>query len=105
MLRRQQHRTFRKPLIHFFSKKLLRHPLTVSNTSDIVGQTSFISVLDDQSIVKPETVKKLVFCAGQVWVDIHDQRQKRGLDQDIAIVRIEQLAPLHYGRLIEAVKK
>jgi 2-oxoglutarate dehydrogenase E1 component len=105
MLRRQQHRTFRKPLIHFFSKKLLRHPLTVSNTSEIVGQTSFTSVLDDQSIVKPETVKKLVFCAGQVWVDIYDQRQKRGLDQDVAIVRIEQLAPLHYGRLIEAVKK
>jgi len=54
-----------------------------------------LALIDDETIVKPETVKKLVFCSGQVWVDIYEQRQKRGMDQELAIVRIEQLAPLH----------
>jgi len=95
MYRRQHHRTFRKPLFHFFSKKLLRHPLTVSKTSDIIGHTWFVAVLDDDFIKNPSTVKKIVFCSGQVWVDIHAERESRGVTQEVAIIRVEQIAPLH----------
>jgi len=51
-------------------------------------------VLDDKFITDNKKVKKLVFCTGQVWIDIHEQRTKRELADEVAIVRLEQLAPL-----------
>lgn len=66
VLRRQQHRSFRKPLIIFFSKKLLRHPECVSTVDELINKTKFVQLYDDLSIKKPDAVKTLVLCTGQV---------------------------------------
>lgn len=80
--------------MHFYSKKLLRHPLCVSNKDEIIGNTKFQPILDDKFITDSSKVKKLVFCTGQVWIDIHERRESLGVADEVAIVRVEQLAPL-----------
>lgn len=66
VLRRQVARSFRKPLINFFSKKLLRHPECISNYEDILGKTKFTPIYDDLTISDPSKVEKLVLCSGQI---------------------------------------
>ena len=90
VLRRQIHRTFRKPLIVFSPKSLLRHPKVVSPLSDF-AKGSFEELIDDDA-VKPNEVKKVAFCSGKVYYDALDQREERGIN-DVAIVRLEQLYP------------
>lgn len=72
VLRRQQHRTFRKPLINFFSKKLLRHPEAVSNVEELVGKKKFVPVYDDVTIKDAKKVKRVIFCSGQVYYDLKE---------------------------------
>lgn len=95
VLRRQQHRDFRKPLVVFFSKNLLRHPLARSDLSDFTGDSVFQRYLpehDPESLVEPEKVRRVVLCSGQVWTQLVAEREKRGL-KDVAIARVEQLSP------------
>lgn len=88
-LRRQIKRDFRKPLICFTPKKLLRYPACVSSVKDFsIG--GFLEVIDDTASAK--TVKKVVFCSGKVYYDLIEAKEKAGSD-DIAIVRLEQLYP------------
>ena len=95
LLRRQMKRDYRKPLIVFTPKSLLRHPLVVSTIEEI-SNGSFQEVIDDT--INPENVKKLVFCTGKFYYDLLAERTT--LDRnDIALVRIEQLFPLHLDKL------
>ncbi|SDX99736.1 2-oxoglutarate dehydrogenase E1 component [Lutibacter oricola] len=95
LLRRQMKRDFRKPLIVFTPKSLLRHPLVVSSIEEI-ATGSFQEVIDDT--IDPKNVKKLVFCTGKFYYDLLAQRTELDRD-DIALVRIEQLFPLHLDAL------
>jgi 2-oxoglutarate dehydrogenase E1 component len=88
VLRRQIHREFRKPLIFFFSKALLRHPLARSPLEDFSGENHFHRILPDTAHdgneefkIKPkEEIKRLVLCSGQVWASVHKERATRKID-------------------------
>jgi 2-oxoglutarate dehydrogenase E1 component len=90
VLRRQIHREFRKPLILFFSKALLRHPLARSALDDFSGDHLFQRVIPDTAHandtfkIKPhEEIKRLIVCSGQVWATLHRERAANNLDGTI----------------------
>jgi 2-oxoglutarate dehydrogenase E1 component len=101
LLRRQMKRDFRKPLIVFTPKSLLRHPLAVSKLTDF-SKSKFQTVIDDAVAADP--VKKLVLCTGKFYYDLLAEREK--LDrEDVALVRIEQLFPLDLERIQKVIDK
>lgn len=102
VLRRQLHRNFRKPLIIFTPKSLLRHPKCVSPLEDL-AEGRFQEVIDDPK-ANPDKVEKLVFCSGKLYYDLIEEQEKNGAD-DVAIVRVEQLFPLPKTQLDNAIRK
>lgn len=101
VLRRQLKRDFRKPLVVFTPKSLLRHPKCVSTIGDLVDG-KFEGIIDDTIVSK--SVNRLVLCSGKIYYELLERR-----DQDksynVAIVRIEQLFPLDKAYIIELIKK
>jgi len=92
LMRRQLKTEFRKPLVVFSPKSLLRHPDVVSSMDDLAnGQ--FQEVLDDPKVTDKKAIKTLVFCTGKVYFDIIAQREEL-IRNDVAVVRLEQLFPL-----------
>jgi 2-oxoglutarate dehydrogenase E1 component len=92
LMRRQLKTEFRKPLVVFSPKSLLRHPDVVSSVDELAnGQ--FQEVLDDPNVKDKKAIKTLVFCTGKVYFDIIAQREELGRN-DVAVVRLEQLFPL-----------
>ena len=100
LLRRQMKWNFRKPLVVFTPKRLLRLPEAVSTKDELVNG-SFQEVLDDVSVDKKK-VTSLVFCTGKFYYDLLEKRTELGRE-DVALVRIEQLFPLPQGKLEEIV--
>jgi len=90
-LRRQMAWPFRKPLINFAPKANLRHPGTYSTQKEFLSG-SFQELIDD-SYVKADEVKKVLFCSGKVYYDLLERQQKEGR-KDVAVVRLEQIYPL-----------
>ncbi|WPR50047.1 hypothetical protein SJI45_01990 [Streptomyces sp. S399] len=84
------HRSFRKPLVIFTPKSLLRHKLAVSQTEDFLGDSHFMRILSDPSAPADVDVKRLVLCTGKVAYDLIEARDAAG-DTNTAIVRLEQL--------------
>lgn len=101
LLRRQMHRQFRKPLILFFSKSLLRHPLARSNLSDFTGDSQFQWIIEDVVGDKSE-VKRLVLCTGQIHAAMHKRREQTN-DKSTAFIKIEQLNPFPFAQLRDAL--
>ncbi|KXN84600.1 2-oxoglutarate dehydrogenase, mitochondrial, partial [Leucoagaricus sp. SymC.cos] len=97
VLRRQIHRDFRKPLILFFSKSLLRHPRARSTLEEMVGDTHFERYIPEaaEDLVAPEEVKRHILCTGQVYFTLLQAREERGI-KDVAISRVEQISPFPY---------
>ncbi|PKG50030.1 2-oxoglutarate dehydrogenase E1 component [Olleya sp. 1-3] len=91
LLRRQMKFNFRKPLIVFTPKSLLRHPKCVS-TVDEFANGSFQTLIDDTT-VDADKVKTLVFLTGKFYYDLDQEREDLNRD-DVALVRIEQIFPL-----------
>ena len=91
LLRRQMKGAFRKPLIVFTPKSLLRHPLAVSKVEEFTNGT-FQRLIPDP-LVNAKQAKKLVFCSGKFYYDLIDARAEKER-MDVAIVRLEQLFPL-----------
>jgi 2-oxoglutarate dehydrogenase E1 component len=100
ILRRQMKRDFRKPLVIMSPKSLLRHPGAVSKLEDFTAGR-FEEILDDTAARK---VERVILCTGKVYYDLVDYREKHQA-ADTAIVRIEQLYPLHRKRLAEIARK
>lgn len=101
LLRRQQVREFRKPLVAFTPKSLLRHPKVVSPLKDFTSNT-FQEVIDDAN-VNAKDVKRVLFCSGKVYYDLLE-KQEVDKRKDIAIVRLEQLFPIPEEQL-KAIRK
>ena len=97
LLRRQMKTDFRKPLVVFSPKSLLRDPRCVSPIEDFTSG-GFQETIDDTTVNKKD-VKTLVFCTGKFYYDIVAERENNGR-KDVAVVRIEQLFPL----LVEQLK-
>lgn len=92
LMRRQLKTEFRKPLVVFSPKSLLRHPDVVSSMDDLAnGQ--FQEVLDDPNVADKKAIKTLVFCTGKFYYDIIAKCAELGRN-DVAVVRLEQLFPL-----------
>ena len=101
LLRRQMKRNFRKPLVVFTPKSLLRHPLAVSSMDEF-AEGEFQEVIDDT--LDPEQVNKVVFCTGKFYYDLLEARTERERE-DVALIRLEQLFPLHTEKLEKVLAK
>ena len=98
ILRRQIALPFRKPLILMTPKSLLRHPDCKSSFDDMVEGTEFQRAIPDAGPASqdPQGVKKLIFCTGKVYYALAQARKDAGLDDKIAIARIEQISPFPF---------
>ena len=113
-LRRQIHRDFRKPLIIMSPKSLLRNKLCVSNLEDFDKKNSFHRVLWDHAIdpkvngfiklKKSDKIRKVILCSGKVYFDLLEEREKLKND-DVTILRIEQLYPFPIKPLVQEIKR
>jgi 2-oxoglutarate dehydrogenase E1 component len=102
LLRRQLHRPFRKPLVVFTPKSLLRHPRCISAIEDFT-KGGFKEVMDDVS-VNPKDVSRLVFCSGKIYYELLERQEQEKI-KDIAIIRLEQLYPLPLNQIKSLLKK
>lgn len=102
LLRRQIRADYRKPLIVFTPKSLLRHPKVVS-TVDEFANGSFQMLIDDAN-AKVDKIKSLVFVTGKFYYDLLEEQEKLGRD-DVALVRLEQLFPLPMADIKATIKK
>jgi 2-oxoglutarate dehydrogenase E1 component len=100
LLRRHMKRQHRKPLIVFTPKSLLRHPKAV-NTLEDLASGGFQELITD-SQVDPKKVTKLVFTSGKFYYDLLLEREKLNRE-DVALVRVEQLFPLHQEKVAEII--
>ncbi len=91
LLRRQLKRPFRKPLVVFTPKSLLRHPRCLSRVEDLTTG-GFQEVIDDHS-ANPDLIEKVVFCSGKVYYDLLAEKEAKN-DESVVLVRLEQLFPL-----------
>jgi len=109
-LRRQIHRDFRKPLVVMSPKNLLKLKECVSPLKDFSDETPnnrFIPVYGESypaEIFSPEKIEKVLFCSGKVYYELVAERKARG-KKDVAIVRIEELYPFPFQRVLEEAQK
>ena len=100
LLRRQLHRSYRKPLMLMTPKSLLRHKLAVSTADEFTTGSSFHRIVWDDAQygnsdtkLKPDNkIKRVVMCSGKVYYDLLEERDARGID-DIYLMRFEQFYP------------
>ena len=101
LLRRQMKANFRKPLVVFTPKSLLRHPRVVSSAEEFANG-KFQMLIDDT--IEASKVNTLVFVTGKFYYDLLEERENLGRD-DVALVRLEQLFPLPQDEINEILKK
>jgi 2-oxoglutarate dehydrogenase E1 component len=102
VLRRQFYRPFRKPLIIFTPKSLLRHPRCVSSIEEFT-KGGFQETMDDP-LADPKKIIKVVFCSGKIYYDLLEEKEKLK-NETLAIVRIEQLYPLPKKQIRQIIDK
>ncbi|MCM0044395.1 MAG: 2-oxoglutarate dehydrogenase E1 component [Burkholderiaceae bacterium] len=103
LLRRQMIRLFRKPLVIFTPKSLLRNKDAGSPLSELV-KGSFQTVIGEvDAKLDPKKVKRVLACSGKVYYDLVNARKERGAD-DIAIIRVEQLYPFPHKAFAAELK-
>ena len=102
LLRRQQKTNYRKPLIVFTPKSLLRHAEVISSKEEL-AEGSFQTVIDDAK-AKVKDTKTLVFCSGKFYFDLKKRREEEKRN-DVALVRVEQLFPLPKEEMNKVIKK
>ncbi|GMT44924.1 MAG: 2-oxoglutarate dehydrogenase subunit E1 [bacterium] len=90
ILRRQLKRKFRKPLIIFTPKSLLRHPKAVSSLADFTTG-GFRETIDDAT-AQPGKITRVVFCSGKLYYNLLAEKEKLK-NTSVALIRIEQLYP------------
>ena len=102
IFRRQLKANFRKPLIVFTPKSLLRHPKAVS-TVDELASGSFQEVIDDAS-ADAKKIKSLVFCTGKFYYDLLARKEESNR-RDVALARLEQLFPIPSEKINGLIEK
>ncbi len=112
ILRRQLHRSYRKPLILMTPKSLLRHKLAVSKTSDFTDGSSFHRILWDDAehgnstleLKADDKIRRVVLCSGKVYYDLLEKRDEEGLD-DVYLLRVEQFYPFPAHSLVRELQR
>ena len=100
LLRRQVRTQHRCPLILFTPKALLRHPVCVSTVEDLTSG-HFQEILPDDLAAKQ--CRRVLLCSGKIYYDLLQQRLD-GKHNDVALIRIEQIYPLHKDLLKKILK-
>ncbi len=112
ILRRQLHRSYRKPLVLMTPKSLLRHKMAISERADFVNGSSFHRVLwddaekgnSDTKLKKDKDIKRVVLCSGKVYYDLLEERDARGID-DIYLMRVEQFYPFPAMSMVKELER
>ncbi len=112
ILRRQLHRSYRKPLILMTPKSLLRHKMAVSTAKEFQTGSSFHRVLWDDAqqgnssvkLVADNKIKRVVMCSGKVYYDLLEERDARGL-KDVYLMRVEQFYPFPALSLVKELER
>ncbi|MEM8870994.1 MAG: 2-oxoglutarate dehydrogenase E1 component [Pseudomonadota bacterium] len=112
ILRRQLHRSFRKPLIMMTPKSLLRNKMAVSTLDEMSNGSSFHRCLWDDAqqgnsdmTLKPDAkIRRVVICSGKVYYDLLEARDEQGLD-DVYLLRLEQFYPFPAQSLVGELKR
>ncbi len=102
LLRRQIHRPFRKPLVLFTPKSLLRHPACVSPIEDLT-HGGFKEVIDDET-ADPDKINRVVFCSGKLYYELMEEKAKLQND-NVAFVRVEQIYPFPAEQIKAIIEK
>jgi 2-oxoglutarate dehydrogenase E1 component len=102
VLRRQMKREFRKPLIVFTPKSLLRHPRCTSSVAELT-KGHFQEVIDDKTAVA-KSVNRVLLCSGKIYYDLLEKKEKLNTEE-VAIIRLEQLDPLPRIQIAALQKK
>jgi 2-oxoglutarate dehydrogenase E1 component len=102
LLRRQMVRPYRKPLIVFTPKSLLRHPQAVSSLEDL-SQGEFQLVIPEVENLTAKKIERVILCTGKVYYELMDKRRQLKLD-NVVIIRIEQLYPFPDDVLAKVLK-
>lgn len=113
ILRRQIHRSIRKPLVLMTPKSLLRHKRCVSSLSEMDRTSTFQRLILDEAETAPssslkltsdEQIQRVILCSGKVYYDLFDEREKRAIN-NIYLLRIEQLYPFPAKGLISILAR
>ena len=114
VLRRQMHRSFRKPLILMTPKSLLRHKRCISFLSDMEPGRSFHRVFRDQAecvpgattveLVPDEEIRRVILCTGKVYFDLMEAREQKN-EPRVQMLRLEQLYPFPEGPLGQELER
>ena len=104
LLRRQVHRSLRRPLIVISPKSLLRHPEAVSSLDELASGRFEPLIGETDKEIKPKGVKRLVFCAGKIYYEVRAVRRERK-QNDVALCRLEQLYPFPHDYVKAQIKK
>ena len=112
LLRRQLHRSYRKPLMLMTPKSLLRHKLAVSKAEEFTTGSSFHRIVwddaqygnSDTKLVADNKIKRVVMCSGKVYYDLLEERAARGID-DIYLLRVEQFYPFPALSLVKELER
>jgi 2-oxoglutarate dehydrogenase E1 component len=112
-LRRQIKREFRKPLIVMTPKSMLRNKRAISSLGAFATGTSFHRLLWDTAethkgekikLVRDDKIRRVILCAGKVFYDLYEEREKRGVD-DVYLLRVEQLYPFPLKSLVKELSR
>ena len=112
ILRRQLHRSYRKPLVIMTPKSLLRHKLAISDADEFTTGSSFHRVLwddaekgnSDTKLVADDKIKRVVLCSGKVYFDLLEERDTRAID-DVYLLRVEQFYPFPAQSMVKELKR
>jgi len=112
ILRRQIHRTFRKPLVLMTPKSLLRHKLAISDAEAFTTGSSFHRVLWDDAekgnsetqLAADDKIRRVVICSGKVYYDLLEERDNRGIT-DVYLLRLEQFYPFPALALVKEMER
>ncbi|AMA64897.1 2-oxoglutarate dehydrogenase E1 component [Candidatus Arsenophonus lipoptenae] len=102
ILRRQILCNTRRPLIIMTPKSLLRHPMAVSSLEELAN-SKFLPVINELDLIKSENTKRVILCSGKIYYDLIEHRRKNK-QNDIVIIRIEQLYPFPSKELEKILK-
>mmetsp|Transcript_2759 Transcript_2759/g.3971 ORF Transcript_2759/g.3971 Transcript_2759/m.3971 type:complete len:1021 (+) Transcript_2759:96-3158(+) len=103
-LRRQMKNNFRKPLIVMSPKILLRHREALSSFDEFLPGTRFQSVLPD--CVSPKSSQtRIILCSGKIYYDLVAMRETRSMNDNVAIIRLEELSPFPFADLEKEVTR
>ena len=112
ILRRQMHRSYRKPLILLTPKSLLRHKMAVSKLDEMSEGSSFHRVLwddaqygnSDTKLLKDDKIKRVVLCSGKIYYDLLAERDARSIN-NIYLLRLEQFYPFPAQSMVKELSR